>query len=349
MKKIKQIVPVVIFILWGTGCKQKQNDETTINQTKVFAVKTKIIQPDTFIHYFQATGNVLADKYAFITPEISGQVTKLYVSDGDKVSSGQLLAELNASILKGNISEVETQLALAKITFKKQQALWDKKIGSEIQFLQAKTQKEALEKKLQTLNNQLKLYKITAPFSGIVENIAIHEGEQAMPGKQLFELVNLNQMKILADISESHISKIKKGDMIKITFPDYPKKIIYAPVSRTGNIINPSNRTFQVEVKFQNLKGIIKPNMTAILTIKDFESDSALIVPSTIIKDDFEKSFLFVARKEKNKWIAEKRFVETGISYKNNTLITKGLKRGEVVVVEGYNQITNKSELKLVK
>ncbi len=350
MKAIKLIVPAIMLVFLGTGCSSdKKTDDTAKNEVKSFAVKTQTIKPDTFVHYFQATGNVLATESAFISPQANGQVIKLYVSDGDRVSKGQLLAELNASIIKSNIAELETQLALATTTFQKQKELWDQKIGSEMQYLQAKTQKEALEKKLKTLNDQLALTKVTAPFSGIVENVQINEGELAAPGRQLFELVNLHEMKILADISESYLSKIHKGNKIKVSFPDYPEKIVYATIYRTGNIINPSNRTFKVEVRLHNPKEEIKPNMVAQLTIKDFENDTAFIVPSIVIKKDFEKDFLFVAKPDGNKWIAEKRYIKSGIPYKDKTMVVSGLKTGDVVIVEGYNQIATGSELKLVK
>ncbi len=350
MKNIKLIIPAVVLVLLGTGCNsKKETDNSAKNEVKLFAVKTQTIKPDTFIHYFQATGNVSAVESAFISPQANGQLIKLYVQDGDRVSKGELLAELNATVLKSSISEVETQLALAKTTFQKQKELWDQKIGSEIQFLQAKTQKEALEKKLNTLNDQLALTKITAPFAGIVENIQINEGELAMPGKLLCELTNLSQMKVIADVSESFLSKIHKKDKVRISFPDYPDKIITAPVYRIGNIINAANRTFKIEVRFTNKDEMIKPNMTAQLTIKDFECDSAFVVPSIIIKKDFEKDFLFVAKHQGNKWIAEKIFIKTGISYENKTMVTNGLKSGDIVITDGYNQIATGSELKLVK
>ncbi|MCD6366887.1 MAG: efflux RND transporter periplasmic adaptor subunit, partial [Bacteroidales bacterium] len=343
------IVPAIMLVILGTGCSSNKKNDDTVNEVKTFAVKTQIIKPDTFVHYFQATGNVLAMESAFISPQANGQIIKLYVSDGDRVSQGQLLVELNASIIKSSISELETQLALAEITFQKQKKLWDQKIGSEIQYLQTKTQKEALEKKLKTLNDQLALTKVTAPFSGIIENIQVNEGELAAPGRQLFELVNLHQMKILADVSESYLPKIHKGDKINISFPDYPEKEISASIYRIGNVINPSNRTFKVEVRFPNPKEEIKPNMVAQLTVKDFESDTAFIVPSIIIKKDFEKDFLFLAKPDGNKWVAEKQFVKSGIPYRDKTMITNGLKTGDIVIIEGYNQIATGSELKLVK
>ncbi len=349
MKTIKLIIPAFLIVFLGTGCGSQKEKKTTINKVKIFPVKVQQLKKDTFIHYFEATGNVLAVQSAYISPQANGQITKIYVEEGDHVSQGQIIAELNASVLKSSISEVETQLALAETTYKKQKELWDQKIGSEIQYLQAKTQKEALEKKLTTLNDQLTLTKVTAPFSGIVDNIQINEGEIAAPGKQICELINLNKIKVIADISESLLSKIHKGDEVKITFPDYNGKTIVSEVYRIGNIINATNRTFKVEIRFSNPNNEIIPNMIATILMKDFESDTALTVPSIVIKKDFEKDFLFIATKENGQWIAKKRNITSGISYKDNTLITKGLSEGEYVIVEGYNMITNGSIVKLVK
>lgn len=349
MKVIKLIIPAIMLVFLGTGCGHQQEKESTQNKAKIFPVKVQQLKKDTFAHYVEATGNVLAVQSAYISPQANGQITKIYVEDGDYVSQGQIMAELNASVLKSSISEVETQLALAETTYKKQKELWDQKIGSEIQYLQAKTQKETLEKKLQTLNDQLALTKVTAPFTGIVDNIQINEGELAAPGRQLCELVNLNKMKLIADVSESLLSKIHKGDKVKIVFPDYNGKTITSTVYRIGNIINAANRTFKVEVRFSNPKNEIKPNMIAKLILKDFECDTALTVPSIIIKKDFEKDFLFVAIKKDGQWIAQKRYITSGISYKDKTMITKGVSEGEQVIVEGYNLITNGSVVKLVK
>ncbi len=350
MKKINFYISMLLLAMIVSSCgQQKPVEEEKKDEVKVFSVTTQTVKRDTFVHYIQVTGTVDAVNSAFISPQMNGQITKLYVQDGDRVSQGQLLVELNSSVLRSSIQEVQTQLDLATTAYEKQKSLWDQKIGSEMQYLQAKTQKEALEKKLNTLQDQLDLTKVTAPFAGIVENINVNEGELAIPGVQLFELVNLNQMKILADVSESYMAKLHKGNIVNVSFPDYSDLKMKAPIYRIGNVINPDNRTFKVEIRLKNNDEFIKPNMVSVLQMKDYECDTAIFVPSVIVKVEFQKSFLFVAKQENGEWVAKKQFVETANTNQNQIMITSGLNVGDKVIVAGYNQIADGSVIKLVK
>lgn len=349
MRRVYFYFSMLLLIMIIFSCENQKFVEEKKDEVKVFSVTTQIVKRDTFIHYIQITGSVDAINRAYISSQMNGQITKLYVQDGERVTQGQLLVELNAAVLKSSIVEIQTQLDLATITYEKQKSLWEQKIGSEMQYLQAKTQKDALEKKLNTLYEQLDLTKITAPFTGIVENINIHEGELAIPGVQLFELVNLNKMKVLADVSEAYMGKIHKDDMVQVSFPDYTDLKMNVPIFRLGNIINSDNRTFKVEIRLNNNKEFIKPNMISVLKMKDFECDTAISVPSILIKVEFEKSFLLVAKQKGEKWVAEKRYVTTANANQNVIMITSGLNVGDKIIVEGYNQISDGSVLKLVK
>ena len=185
-------------------------------------VRIMTLEARTFNHYFQASGNVESVDQAYISPEINGQVKEVLVTEGDAVKEGQLLARLNTSITENTIREVETQLELATTLYEKQKQLWEKNIGSEVQYLQAKNNKEALESSLQTLNAQLDMAYIKSPVNGIVDMINIEEGELAMPGYQIMQVVNLGRMKITADVSEKYLPVIHRGDMVQLTFPTYP-------------------------------------------------------------------------------------------------------------------------------
>jgi len=350
LKNTLWLVMVAVVVI-GISCKQqkKTTDDATTGKVEAVSVKVKKVQIQPFYHYLELTGNVSAVQSAFISPQINGQVLAVNVEDGDVVTAGQSLVEINSTIIRNSISEVESQLALATTTYEKQKELYEKKITSEIQFLQVKTQKEALEKKLATLQEQLSFTKVLAPFSGIVENIRIKVGELAAPGRQLLELVNLNKMKILADVSESYIAKIHIGDSVEVRFPDYPSLQYHIPIYRKSNIINPSSRTFSIELRFLNKNKLVKPNMIANLRLCDYATDSALVVPSIIIKKDFDKSFVFVMKHKDGKTIAEKITVETGQSYDGNTMITRGLSENDAVIVDGYNQIVDGSVVESVK
>ena len=344
MKKIISII-LIAFALISCNNEESTTEEKTVETTNAVGVKVQIAELETFKHFVELSGALEAENYAFISPQANGQITNIYVNEGDYVQKGKLLVQLNNSVIVNTISEVENSLDLATITFKKQEELWNQEIGSEIQFLQAKNQKVALERKLKTLNAQLQLTKIIAPFSGYVDNIRFKVGELAAPGVQLLEMVNLNKMIASIDVSERYLSNFNKGDSVEVTFPDIPKLKKISVIFRTGKIINPANRTFKVEVKLNNKDESLKPNLVTNVVINDLTIDSVIIIPSIAIKNDFDKQFIYIA---KNK-IANKIYVETGASFKDKTVITKGLNIGDMIIVDGYNLVSNNSEIRIDK
>jgi len=345
-RNINKLAILLIAVVVLISCKHEEKKEETKNHKTL--VKVLEVQPQTFYHYFNVTANIEAVEYAMISPETPGQIRKIYVKEGQKVNKGTLLLKQNSSIVEGQIQNVRTQLNLSEITYNKQKELWlEKHVGSEMQYLQAKTQYESLQEQLKTLQAQLAMSEIKAPFSGIVDQINLKEGELASPGMQVIALVNLNKIKFIGDVSEIYLPVIHKGDSVDITFSTYPNLKLREPIYRTSNIINPSNRTFDIEVRAKNIDNKLKPNMIGTIKINDFKQDSALVVPSIIIKKDFEKQFIFIAEKKDTTTIAKKVFVETGHSYKDQTVITKGIKASTKVIVKGYNIVSNGSEISI--
>ena len=316
---------------------------TNNNRTVAIPVSIKEIQAEKFNHYFEVSGSVEAAKTAYISPELNGQIKKIYVEEGQRVKAGELLAKINTSILESSISGVETGLEMATIVFEKQQKLWDQKIGSEIDYLTAKNAKEGLEDQLATLNVQLEQAFVKAPFDGIIDNIFQKEGDLASPGMQLMQLVNLDKLYINADVAENYLPVLHKGDLVKLDFPVFPDLTLNEPIYRISNIIDPQNRTISIQLRINNRNEKLKPNGLAIIQINDFSSDDAKVVPSIVIKQDMSGSFLYVAKQVDNKWVAEKRTVKAGITYKDQSVITEGLSIGEEVIIEGYNQVTDGS------
>ncbi|MCF8331648.1 MAG: efflux RND transporter periplasmic adaptor subunit [Bacteroidales bacterium] len=324
--------------------------ENSLSNDSIYAapVNIKIIKPETFVHKIEVNGTVEAEQQANISPEINGQIKQIYVNEGQRVSKGRLLAELSTEVTRKSIQEIKTSLELARTTYKKQKKLWDQNIGSEIQYLQAKNQIESLESSLETMKAQLDMAKIKAPFSGIVDDIFMKVGDLAIPGTPVMNIVNLRQLNVNADISESYLSKIQAGDTVQISFPAYPGIKMKAPVFRTGNIIKPDNRTFKVQVNITNIKEKLKPNIISVLRINDYTNHQAFIVPSIIIKKDMKGDFLFVAEEDDNGvLIAEKRYVETGKSYKNKSEIIGGLSENDRVIVDGYNMVSSGSNIEI--
>ena len=313
-------------------------------QVPVFVKK---MQPEVFRHFVNANGSVEAVEDAFISPETNGQIKEIYVEEGDRVKKGQLLIRLKTRVLESNIKEVKTNLELARKTYEKQKRLWEDSVGSEMEYLQAKNNKESLEAKLETMKAQLDMSSIEAPFNGIVEEITQKTGELASPGQPILHLVNLKKLKIKAELSEKFLHHINKGDKIRINFPALDEYSKTAKISRKGSIVDEESRTFTIEAKFSNLDEKIKPNQVAIINVNDYTDKEAMVVPSEVIKQDMKGDYIYITKEKNGSVTASKNYIETGRSYNNKTVIKKGTEVGQKVITAGYTQVSEGSEVNI--
>ena len=317
----------------------------TLDERDRIAVEIKDMQSEEFKHYITVFGNVEADQYAKISPEMNGQIRTIHVQEGQHVSKGSLLVSLNTDATQSGIDEARTGFQLATTTYEKQKKLWDQGIGSEIQYLQTKAQKEAAEARLNMLEAQLDLSQIRAPFNGVVDKIYLKVGDIAGPMIPVVEFVNLSKLTIKADVSETYVESIHDGDKVSVSFASIPGTL-NTKIVRTSEVINPGSRTFQIELKINNPDEKIRPNMISSIQINDYTSEQAFVVPSIVIKRDITGDYLYIAApNEKNQLIAKKKYIERGISSEGNTMITKGLKEGDKVIVAGYNLVSTGSLL----
>ncbi len=324
------------------------NNLKNVDDSKKILVGVEKVSPKNFTHYLEVTGNVESQLEAYISPELNGLIKSIDVSEGDFVSKGQLLATIDTDIIKNNIEEVKTQLELAKTIYEKQKELWNQNIGSEIQYLQAKTNKETLQNRLKTLSTQLNMASIKAPFDGYIEIVFQKIGEMGSPGRQLFLLVNLKDLKITANVSESYIPFVHKGDMVNIQFPTFPDLKINAKIGVVGAVVNPSNRTLKIQIPIKNKDNILKPNIISNIKLIDYSNDSALIVPSIVVKNNANgQNYIYITAETDDNVFAKKIYVKTGKSYGNKTMIISGLKAGDNVITQGYNTVKNGSLIKV--
>lgn len=346
------LILCVVFLVMAAfyGCGSAPSDEgaagnpgskESTEKSSAVLVSVKKLTPEPFHHYFQANGAVEAVEDAFISPEINGQIKKVHVKEGKRVKKGELLVSLNSDIIKSGIAEAKSGLELARTIYNRRKGLWEKKIGSEVQYLQAKTNKESLENRLKSLEAQLDMALIKAPIDGIVDDVLRKEGELAIPGLQLLRLVNLKEVYVNAEVSEAFLPRIKKGDPVRVSFPTYPDLTVDTVVHRTGNVIKVENRTFLVQVKLPNPGEKLKPNIIAILEMKDFSADAALVVPSIIVKNDLKGAYLYILEESEGELLARKIYVVPGMSEGGKTMIEQGLESGREVIVEGYNLVKN--------
>ncbi len=318
-----------------------------VKPEKLMNVKILPVEKGLFQHFIQVQGMVESDNNILVAPQSSGIVKKIHVYAGSKVTRGQLLAELDGSILESSIAEVVNGLKLAQTIFERQQRLWNKKIGSEIEFLQAKNNKESLEKRLATLREQYKLAKIYSPLSGTVDKVLIKEGEMAAAGMGAIRVVQLSNLKIKVDLSEIYITRIKKKDLVHVSIPVTGREFDLW-VDAVSQVIDPENRTFQIEMKIPKAEAGIKPNMLSVLTINDYSNHEALTVQQNIVQETGAGKFIFVAEQKNGDWIARRRPIKTGKSYNDRIEVLSGLQEGEHVVTVGYQNLADSQNIAVV-
>lgn len=310
--------------------------------------KAKLIEIDTlrkqeFKHYIEVQGNVDAEENVLALPQQPGIVRAIYVKEGDVVKKGQLLAITETTgAMEAGILTLQTQLDLATTAFEKQQRLWEQKIGSEIQFLQAKTQKEALEKQMAAQKLQLEMTKVIAPISGTVDAVNLKVGDMAAPSQLMpgIRIVNNNKLSVKAKLADSDYGKVKENDMAQVEFPDMGRTIT-APISYVQRTIDARSRTFTVEVKLNNQQGNFAANMIAKLKINDAILKSVLLVPSNIVQKSADGLYVLIAEEGKDGPVARKRLVTTGMDYKGQTVITEGLNEGDRIITFGYSELVD--------
>ncbi len=350
---------IILILLFLTACNQpgKQENNTGneafgqtdksagANSGKRVAVEVLEVKPENFSHYIEVNGTVQAEEEAIVSPEVGGRIKAIYIKEGQEVKKGKLLVSLNTSLIESNIREVKTSLKLATLTYQKQEQLWNEKIGTEMQYLQAKNNKETLENKLHTLQTQLEMAKIKASFDGIVDEIYVKTGEQAAPGMKILHIVNINKLKIYADVSERYLSSVHAGDIAEISFPAFPGYTMEEEIFRTGKVINEKSRTFRIELKIDNRNKKLLPNLISKIKLNDFSANDALVIPSYLIKQDVKGSYIYITESGDGKFTVKKVYIKPGITYEGRTMINSGLSSGDKIIVSGYNLVTNGSEV----
>jgi len=325
-----------------------ESDIDRLDHNKNLQVIT-ILRPrqEYFKHQIEIQGVVRTDKNIELRPELGGTILQIFVKEGQKVKKGQVLIQLDDSNLEYNLAELNTQIILAKTTYDRQKRLWEQKIGSEMQYLQAKTQYESLENNVETLKNQANKMKIIAPFSGVVDEIFPKKGELTNPQTPILRLVNLDKVYIEAEVTESYLPYIKIGNESLISFPSINREI-KSTVAQVGNVINPNNRSFKTKINIPNEDNELKPNLLADIKIVDFESNG-IVIPSTLIqKDKIGASYVYTVSNKNTEYAVTKKLITIANEYDNKSLIEEGLTDQDTLVNRGSRIVRNGEIVRLV-
>lgn len=312
---------------------------------KAVLVSTFVTEKNTFEHKVDVRGTVESRRNVIITAQVPGLIQNVHVREGQRVNKGQLLVSLDAEILQSNIQELKSALELANTMYERQTRLWEQKIGTEVQYLQAKNNKESLESKLAAANAQLDQTIIRSPFSGTVDEVNARIGEMASPGLPLLRITSPEDMYIYADVSERFLGKVVTGDEVEIYFPVQDKRLS-SVISSVSSVINPENRTFRVEVRLPKTETVLKPNQVSILEIRDYLNKEAISVPTRLILRDDQGEYVYaVASNGGNNKVATKVRVKSGMTYDGKTEIVEGLQGSEELVDKGFRDIAEGVEV----
>ena len=385
MKKLTTILTLLIFIQCGSPIKKsiteivsegsleeiqllKTTHVKTINQLKkelnqlnealllkdqtqrYVLVESIELEKEIFNHFVSFQGSIETDKNVVIYPEIPGLLKKIHVKEGQQVTEGTLLAEISDGGLIDQLDQLKLQLKLAKTTYNRQKRLWNQKIGSEIQFLQAKTTFLSLQKSVSQMNDQVTKTKITAPFDGIIDHIIADSGSNLSPGMTpILRVVNLDQMKVAAEIPEMHLPNIQKNTSAIVSVPVLGIQFNEV-VANVGNFINPNNRSFRVEISINNENGALKPNMTAEIKVNDYKNPEAILVPiKDVLENQNGESYVYlleVSDEANDIYKVVKTFVKLGKTSDNKIEIIEGLEAGDKIVEEGIRLIKDQQLVK---
>ena len=321
----------------------------TVKKLPLVTIHT--VSDTVFDHYVEIQGNVATKNMVVIYPEFSGILTHVYVKEGQPVTKGQLLAKIDDGGLSQQLAQLQIQVDLAKTTYERQKRLWNEKIGSEIQYLQAKSSYEAQEKAIDQLKNQLSKTMVRAPFSGVIDDVITEQGSVVAPAQsQLMRIVNLRNMYIEAEVPENYITSVTKGKKVEVFFPVL-NKTVHTKIRQVGNYINPNNRSFKIEVSVPNNGNLIKPNLTAKLKINDYTNNKAILIPLSIISEDSKGlQYVFVTSgKDINNVAEAKRMtIKTGKTQGDFIEILEGISDGNSVIEEGARSVKNGQKVKIL-
>lgn len=327
---------------------QKIDSLDTGRMEKYPIVTVDTLVKQDFDHFVEVQGKVVSQDNVNATSEIGGNVTSLFVEEGDLVRKGQLLAKINVASQVSNKKEIQKQLELARDIYQRQKRLWEQEIGSEVEYLQAKNRVESLEQSLETIELNIAKSNVHAPKSGVVDEIYIKDGEFAAPGGPVLSIIDHNSLKVKMEVPETYLGKVSKGEAIEVKFPtiDSRQKV---KVSRIGSTIDPNNRTFIAEARINaGERGLIRPNMLAVGLINDFHRDTVIQVPIDLVQQEVGgKSFVFVKGMSNEGPVAVKRYVTVGKVANGNAYIKEGLKEGQVILVAGARGLAENERIRI--
>jgi len=322
--------------------------DTTARDNSI-AIYAEEVKRGEFKNPFQLQGLVESDLNVMISPEVPGRVASIRVREGQNVSRGQIIATLDASVAQSQIAELNSALTLAETNYNRHKTLWEQKIGSEMQYLQAKNQYDNLAKSVNTANEQLAKYTLRSPINGTVDEIMANAGELvgSITGGPIARIVNLTDIKIKANVSEKYVGQIKPGQTVEVYYPSL-NITSTEKIEAVGNVIDIDNRTFSVYIRPNKTKALLKPNLLALITAYDFVESDIVSVPTKLVRNDGDQDYILTVEQNGSKKTVVKTAIEVEREFASLTIIKSGLNAGDIIITEGYNSVIEGDQVKII-
>lgn len=311
------------------------------DSVKSIDVNVYTVKPGSFTNYVELQGKVDAQDNVVAYPQASGTITAIYVKAGQHVSKGQELVQLDNSVLLQNIAQAQAQATLAQTVYQRQKNLWDQKIGTEVQYLQAKSNFEITQKQVSALKQQANMFRIISPISGTVDQMDLKLGQAASPGLTGIRVVNADNLKVKADVPESYSGSISQGDSVLVVVPDAHDSL-KTRVTFAAKVIDAASRSFGVEIKLPSRKSL-RPNMTAVIKIANYSKKNDLVVPVNAIQRSEAGDYVFVNQNG----IAKRKNVKVGATYGGKSEIISGLSAGDELITQGASDIEDGDKIRV--
>ena len=310
---------------------------------KVIAVAVQALTPSVFNTYIELQGSVVADEQVYLTSRVPGSVSKVYIKIGDKIREGQVVAEIDDDMVLQQMEEVKKRWELANDVYLKQEALWKQNIGSEVQYLSAKNNKEALDKAIATIQRSRELYQVKSPISGVVDECMVKVGQAAAPGMPMATVVNFSKLKVKVDAPETYAGKIRQGNTVSVLFPDLQKELT-SKIAYIGASVSPQNRTFKVEIPIRSNEAGLLPNMATTVRVVNYSNGNAITVPINLIQKDLSNTdFVLIESAGR----AKKMPIKVGQMYGEKAEVLSGLKAGDKIITVGFQDLNEGDAVKV--
>lgn len=322
--------------------------ELGVDENKSVSVEVLKLERNKFTKYVNMQSVVYSDKDSRLSPKMAGVVTKVNVSPGDFAKEGQVLIELDNSIQLRRLAEAKNRLEFIETVYNKQKSIWEKKVGSEIDYLKAKNDYESMMKNIALIEEEIEMLKIKAPFSGNVDMVNAKVGEALSPGMGAVILSSTSDLEVRTEFPENYYSKIKRGMPVIVSFPDIELDTVNLKITSISESVDTKNRTMTAITKLpSNLKNI-RPNMTCIARFATYTADSTIVIPVNLVQNDKDKKYVYLAGKDKDGGdVSIKKYITIGQDYNDKVEVLSGLEEGDMLITYGINDIKENSKIEL--